>query len=638
MSIRSKFRVVSLCIVLILIAVVLAGYWVASVEVTKKVHSNLTLVADLQVDRVKEVLDRNFERLEQVSARRPLQDNLVRFVEDSVEDSRDRVNAILRDAKQAVDVFKEVAIIDEDGLVLGSSNLDTIDANYGEKPFFKERQAPGGITHGGRGVSFEVEDDGHLNVILSEPFTVEDEGEMGLIVIVSDGSNLAATLTHESDTQSLTTVLVKNSDKGIAILTPPEIVQRVRAAGGLGQESERAGPMKLAARGVSGFYPDAIDYSGVPVLAVTRHFPDLDLGFVAKLDRAEAFRGLRRIRNISLLALALALIALEIVFFAIRRSLLKPIQRLAETATKISEGDLSRRVEVEHSDEIGELARDFNNMTERLIDANTGLERKVQERTEELERSNAELAQFAYIASHDLREPLRMVTCYVQMIERRYKDQLDDEARKFIGYAVDGSARMRRLINDLLEFSRVGTRAKKFEKVDMNEILEAVKMNLKIAIEEADAEVRCEKMPEVWGDPTQLTQLCQNLIANAIKFRGDRKPVVEVLSKQVDDGWEISIKDNGIGIEADHLERIFLIFQRLHKKDEYEGTGIGLAVCKKIVERHEGSLRVESEKGTGSTFLFVLPASEPAEPTFGPTRKPEEGASERRAPAAAARG
>lgn len=626
MSIRAKFRVVSLCIVVILVAVVVVGYFVAAAEITKKVHNNLNLVTDLQVDRVKDVLDRNFERLEQVSGRRPLQENLVRFVDDSVEDSRDKVNAILREAKKAVGTFQEIAIISDDGLVLGSSNLDNIDANYKDKLFFKERSQPGGVIEGGRGVSFEVDDEDNLIVVLSEPFKVEDDQELGMIVIFSEGATLTATLGHGSDMQSLIAVLVKaESDGDVVILTPPEVVRGARENPPK-QGAKSLLPLARAASGDEGFDPNAIDYRNVPVLAVTRYFPDLRLGFVAKLDRSEAFIGLRRIRNIWLIVLIIGLVCLELVFLTIQRSMLKPIQLLAETATKISEGDLSQRVTEDRTDEIGVLARDFNRMTQRLVDANAGLERKVKARTVELERSNADLAQFAYIASHDLREPLRMVTCYVQMLERRYKDQLDEDAQKFIGFAVAGSNRMRDLIDDVLEFSRVGTRAKEFVKVDTDEVLGAVKMNLKIAIEEADAEVISGELPKVMGDSVQLIQLCQNLIANAIKFRGDRKPRVEVKAELEEDGrWRFSISDNGIGIEDHYRERIFQIFQRLHKRDEYEGTGIGLAVCKKIVERHNGKIEVESVPGEGSVFIFYLPAlpEDGGSAKIGPAENPE---------------
>ena len=249
MSIRAKFRIVSLCIVLILVAVVMVGYWVASVEVTKKVHNNLNLVADLQLERVTEALDRNFERLEQVSRRQTLQENLVRFVNDSVEDSRDKVNAILREARGSVDTFKEISIISEEGLVLGSSNSDNIDANYKNKLFYRERHQPGGVLEGGRGVSFEVDEEGELTVVLSEPFMVEDDEQIGYIVIESDGSKLAASVTHESETQSLTTMLVKTEEnEAMTVLTPADVVRAVREAGGLRPEDDAPLPLSRASQ------------------------------------------------------------------------------------------------------------------------------------------------------------------------------------------------------------------------------------------------------------------------------------------------------------------------------------------------------------------------------------------------------
>ena len=231
---------------------------------------------------------------------------------------------------------------------------------------------------------------------------------------------------------------------------------------------------------------------------------------------------------------------------------------------------------------------------------------KVESANRELARSNAELEQFAYVASHDLQEPLRMISSYTQLLERRYGDQLDDKAKKYMFYAVDGAVRMQRLITDLLAYSRVGSRAQPLAKTDSHVALGEAIRNLSAAIAESGAVVTNADLPMVMADRVQLAQLFQNLIGNAIKFRGSESPRVHVGVERTAEGWVFCVRDNGIGIDARHFERIFVIFHRLHSREEYPGTGIGLALCRRIVERHGGRLWVESETGRGSAFLFSL--------------------------------
>ncbi|WP_414469404.1 PAS domain-containing sensor histidine kinase [Methanobacterium sp. ACI-7] len=295
------------------------------------------------------------------------------------------------------------------------------------------------------------------------------------------------------------------------------------------------------------------------------------------------------------------------------------------------EQDVTERKEIEHElrKAKNELESTVERRTRELNQANVLLKNELEQKkiaetklkenelelkdmVEELKRSNEELQQFAYVTSHDLQEPLRTISSFTQLLERRYKDQLDEDADEFMGYIVDASTRMQNLIKDLLEYSRVTTRGKEFELVDTNEVLQKSISNLHAAIEESNADVSYKKLPKVMADDRQMGQLFQNLISNAIKFKKHNiNPKVTISCKQ-DEGrgeYIFSVSDNGIGIEPQYFDRIFTIFQRLHTRDEYPGTGIGLSISKRIIERHGGKMWLESEPDKGTTFYFTINTS-----------------------------
>ncbi|MEU4831515.1 ATP-binding protein [Streptosporangium sp. NPDC023615] len=318
---------------------------------------------------------------------------------------------------------------------------------------------------------------------------------------------------------------------------------------------------------------------------------------------------------IALVGVAVALLVAGIAaVLIVRHAVLRPLAELTDQVRAVSQGDFDHRLAVERPAELAELSGHVDAMRRRILSEwrrASDTQRKLEDQATELRRSNAELEQFAYVASHDLQEPLRKVASFTRMLEQRYGDQLDERAKQYISFSVDGAKRMQLLINDLLDFSRVG-RAGERVTIDSTVPFKAALHNLGAPIEDAGATVTHDELPEVHGNRVQLTQLFQNLIGNAIKFRGQAPPEIHIGVRRDGDMWEFSCADNGIGIDSKYTDRIFLIFQRLHGRDAYAGTGIGLALCKKIVEYHGGRIWLDTDEPDrpGTTFRWTLPTGD----------------------------
>jgi len=334
----------------------------------------------------------------------------------------------------------------------------------------------------------------------------------------------------------------------------------------------------------------------------------------ARAAGREEFRDAATFLSISFGAIViLLLIALTGTLVMLRRTVTLPIGVLGRRVRRVAQGDFDTPIRGAGPRDIANLAADIDSMRQRILAELSALREtheQLDAQTRDLARSNAELEQFAYVASHDLQEPLRKVASFCQLLEQRYKGQLDERADQYIEFAVDGAKRMQQLINDLLDFSRVGRMGDTPQPVDLGEAARRALANLDAAVVKSRAQVDVGLLPTVSGEASLLTALFQNLIANALKFHGEDPPEIRIRAERDGSEWAIACSDNGIGIDPEYAERVFAIFQRLHGKDEYAGTGIGLAMCRKIVEHHGGRIWLDPAAAPGTTFRFTLPVLE----------------------------
>lgn len=636
-----KLKLVTLFLVFAALAIAIIGslsYYNARNSLKRAHIATLEGISDLKVRHIEAFFQERFGDIVVAQDYFNIKKNLPavsRFIND-------RSNPAYIQAKQELDgqlktlqmvyYYKDVMLLSPEGVVVYGTSIDPVEAAEVGHPL----HAPADdIIEEGENKPYlsEIFDHGnHAAMILSAPVHDSRGKFIGLVAFEIDTNYLYGLIQDATGLgETGETLIVRKDGNDAVFLNPlrhdPEAALKRRVTFG----SSKAVPAQLALQGKTGSGIALVDYRGMEVLAAWRFIPSLGWGLVSKIDAEEAFKDIAHLRIVIILLVLVTLLIAVLIAFAIARSISRPIEELKAGAEVIGSGDLHYRTGSTANDEIGQLSRTLDRMAERLerttasrdelnreITERIQIERELKDRTAQLHSSNEGLKQFAYIASHDMQEPLRMVSSYVQLLAKRYKGRFDPDADEFIRFAVEGTDRMQRLITDLLAYATIGGKARPLEPCDFAKVIDIVRLNLKLPIQESGAVIKCQPLPTVMADSSQMVQLLQNLVGNAIKYRSDRRPEIEISAERAGDAWKFAVRDNGIGIAPEFHERIFMIFQRLHGNGQYKGSGIGLASCARILERYGGRIWVESNPGEGSAFFFVMPD---AGPDAGPEKR-----------------
>ncbi len=600
-----KIRIKAATIIIILTILPLAFTFFITIPTTQTTQtqmilSHLSSVASIHESRVEEEIKDYHKEIAFLS-----DIWLPPFIDSYIENSSIDMQTLMYDELERMRNINiqidHIEVVNSSGIILASSNLIRVGNDIGGEDYFI-RALIGNVVD-----AFYLDANSSLKLHLAGPVILN--GTVSAVAILDyDPSDLVTLFLDTTGLGEFGEALLAKRDENGDALFITSLRHREQASLNLTlPKDDLAAPITQALLGVEDTFTEAVDYRNVTVLAVTRFISSVDWGIVVKMDVSEAFGSMITSINIVMIASIVSAFVTLIAGFVIARSITEPIAKLTVAATKISEGELTQRADITSGDEIEVLAKSVNLMADTLVNSNIELEKRVERRTRELSRSNEALEQFAYVISHDLQEPLRMIVSYLQLIEDRYKDQLDDDARTFIEFAVDGSKRMREMIIDLLQFSRAGRHSQQEEEVDCNAILVEVLSNLQVSLQETGSNVDSKHLPTIIANRGGITALFQNLIANAIKYRSEKPLSLDINAVESGDVWQFSVADNGIGISEEYHQRIFDVFQKLHPRKEYPGTGIGLSVCKRVIESLGGRIWVESKLKEGSTFFFTIP-------------------------------
>lgn len=612
---RIGFGAFSLTLILWVLALT-SGYLRERSVLVEESTDRIEAVAEVQKARLEAYVDGVQQSVALVASRTRFRSALDEYATSSDPELVGEMEKILSDAVAADDRVASIEVLDLQGEVVVNTRDDVSYA--ADNPEYME-QARDEIVSG-----LIVQDEsGGLSHVAAGPIVHEDR-LLGVAVVVETAEPLLALVsdyTGLGDTGE-TTLGQGSSAEGAGFLTPLRFDSGTTSDVTVTDGS--ASPMLAAVAGEEVVLTDAVDYRGEPVFAATRYLASADWGIVVKVDVSEVLAPLGEYRAGAAFALAVVLAAAAVGSWIVARPIAEGVRNVSEASAAIAGGDWSRRVPVDRKDEIGDLAENFNIMTAELQELTSRLEeknleaesrnRQLESLNEKLAQSNEELERFASVAAHDLQEPLRKIQAFGDRLAANASDHLDDKDQMYIERMRDAATRMRVLIDDLLQLSRVTSRGRPYERVDLRDVVTGVADDLESQITETGAQLEIGELPVVVADSAQMHSLFQNLISNALKFRKtDQRPVVHVAATQGPGGVEengmthIAVEDNGIGFDPEYEERIFRIFERLNGRADYSGTGIGLAVCKKIVSRHDGTITAQGKPGEGAVFTVSLP-------------------------------
>ncbi len=633
MKIKTKFSLTFLLIALFpLVITSILSYFIAKESLTRQVLNQLESVATIQKNRLESIVDQNLERLILVSSRTQLRLSLEKFIVEPKREYQIIMNRILRDAQASIASFRDIFVLTLDGTIVASTDEALIGAERSEENFFVRGQKENSAE------IFFRDKNQNLRAYLTGPLYLKDR-LLGVVVIVSDVENIISLVEDYSGLRKTgETLLAKKDENGDALFLMPLRFDQKAALNRTVSKNALDDPMVQALTQKILFLTDAVDYRGEPVLAVTRYIGKTNWGLVVKIDKAEAFAPIIRLRNLLLSVIFLSSIAVIVVSLYTTRSITRPIINLTNVASKISEGDLSRRVEVTSEDEIGISAKAFNRMAENLIEAKIGLEKKVKERTAELAKSNEELlksidelkrlqnkliqaeklsalGRLTADVAHEIRNPLTVIGGFAKRLEKGLAETTKE--KDYVGVIISEVARLEGLLREVLSFSRQVRCHLNY--LNVNDIVSEIYSAYHDLCKEHSIQLKRElatHLPFIPLDKDQIVQALNNLISNAIDAmpEGGTLTLKTRMEQLYDANFVvIDVTDTGVGIPEDKLEMLFEPFYS--SRTTGHGTGLGLSICKKIMEEHHGMIKVSSIVEKGSTFSLHFPY-QPAEDAF----------------------